>query len=269
MEKNTEELTALLPNIATQMRGLLSGLYLAATKAIPAEDREKDPKLDAIAAVLDQNFYRLLRLVNSMSAAQYLTDDPLFTMRDTNLVRLVSEVCETSGDLAELLGIRLRFVCAAERLLCAVHPAALEQLLYHLLSNALKFTPAGGSVTVELKKSGEQLLLCVSDTGCGITPEQMAHLFDSPTQPPQVSVPPHGLGLGLPLCRAIAERHNGSLTVRSTPGTGSEFTVSLPNRQLGDRVSDVPLVYNSGFNRALLGLADALPTKAYTVRELD
>ena len=132
-----EDLAALLPNLANQMRGLLSNLYLAASQAIPAEAREQDPVLDAKAAVLDQSFYRLLRLVNSLSAAEYLTEDHPLLLRDTDLVKLVGTVCETSGDLAELLGIHLRFICAMERRICAVSPAALEQLLYHLLSNAL------------------------------------------------------------------------------------------------------------------------------------
>ena len=268
MDQHRQELALLLPGIANQMRVLLSNLRLAASQAIPAELRERDPALDAKAAVLDQSFYRLLRLVNSLSAAEYLTEDHPLLLRDTDLVKLVGTVCETSGDLAELLGIHLRFICAMERRICAVSPAALEQLLYHLLSNALKFTAAGGTVTVELKKRGTQLLLSVADTGCGIPPERLEHLFDSCLQP-QKAVPRHGLGLGLPLCRAIAERHGGRIAVESVPQQGTRFTVSLPDRQLGAQVSDVSPLYDSGFNRPLLGLADALPAGAYTVRNQD
>ena len=247
-----EDLAALLPNLANQMRGLLSNLYLAASQAIPAEAREQDPVLDAKAAVLDQSFYRLLRLVNSLSSAEYLAAAQPAALRDADLVKLIGEVCESAGDLAEMLGIHLKFICA------------MEQLLYHLLSNALKFTPAGGTVTVELKKSGGELLLSVADTGCGISPEQMEHLFDGylHTQ----AVPRRGLGLGLPLCRAIAERHGGRIAVKSVPGQGSCFTVFLPDRQSGTQVSDVTPLYASGFNRPLMGLADALPAAAYTVR---
>ena len=164
MEQHETE-AALLPNIANQMRSLLSNLYLAASQVIPPEQREQDPALDAKAAILEQSFFRLLRLVNSMSAAEYLSDSQTLSLRDADLVKLVSEVCESSADLAEQLGIQLKFVCAMDRRVCAIHPAAVEQMLYHLLSNALKFTPAGGTVTVELKKSGETLRLTISDTG--------------------------------------------------------------------------------------------------------
>lgn len=264
-----EDLAALLPNLANQMRGLLSNLYLAASQAIPAEAREQDPVLDAKAAVLDQSFYRLLRLVNSLSSAEYLAAAQPAALRDADLVKLIGEVCESAGDLAEMLGIHLKFICAMERRICAVHAGAMEQLLYHLLSNALKFTPAGGAVTVELKKSGETLRLTVSDTGCGIPPERMAHLFDGCFQPGHPSPAPYGLGLGLPLCRAIAEKHGGSITVESAPGKGSRFIVSLPDRQLGSQLSDIPSVYNGGFSRPLLGLADALPSDAFAVRNLE
>ena len=166
MEQHETE-AALLPNIANQMRSLLSNLYLAASQVIPPEQREQDPALDAKAAILEQSFFRLLRLVNSMSAAEYLSDSQTLSLRDADLVKLVSEVCESSADLAEQLGIQLKFVCAMDRRVCAIHPAAVEQMLYHLLSNALKFTPAGGTVTVELKKSGETLRLTVSDPAFG------------------------------------------------------------------------------------------------------
>ena len=151
MEQHETE-AALLPNIANQMRSLLSNLYLAASQVIPPEQREQDPALDAKAAILEQSFFRLLRLVNSMSAAEYLSDSQTLSLRDADLVKLVSEVCESSADLAEQLGIQLKFVCAMDRRVCAIHPAAVEQMLYHLLSNALKFTPAGGTVTVDGKE---------------------------------------------------------------------------------------------------------------------
>ena len=193
-----------------------------------------------------------------------------FTLEDNIYLPLVlagksyREMHDRLLPLAEQLGIRLRFVCAMERRICAMDPPAMEQLLYHLLSNALKATPAGGEVAVELKKSGGQLLLSVTDTGCGIPPERLARLFDGSL--PSRTEPGQGLGLGLPLCRAIAERQGGSITGASTPGQGSCFTVSLPDHQLGSRISDVALAYDSGFNRPLLGLADALPADVYTIR---
>lgn len=268
MEPEQNQLAALFPNVAAQMRGALSNLHLAAAQLMPAEAREQDPALDAKAALLDQSYYQVLRLVNSLSAAGALTDDSPLALQDRDLVSLVGELCEKTAALAPLLGLEVRFVCAFERLICAVNPDALEQLLYHLFSNAFKFTPAGGTVTVELKRAGGRVLLSVTDTGRGIPEERLPALFDRYLHG-QMDPPPHGLGLGLPLCRRIAERHGGMLMAESRVGKGSRFTLSLPEKHVGGGVSDRPFDYAGGFNRTLLALADALPAKAFLLRNQD
>ena len=139
--------------------------------------------------------------------------------------------------------------------------------MQHLLSNAFKFTPAGGTVTVELKFHAKRVLLTVADTGCGIPPEHLEALFDRYLHGDPLSPAPQGLGLGLPLCRRIAEGHGGTIMAESVVGKGSRFTLSLPDRQTGTSgVSDIALDYSGGFNRTLLALADALPAKAFLLR---
>lgn len=269
MEQDQNQLASLFPNIATQLRGALSNLHLAAAQLAPASAREQNPTLDAQAALLDQSYYQLLRLVNSLSSAAYLTSDAPLPLQDRDIVDLVSEVCEHSVSLAPLLGLELRFVCAMDHHICAIAPDPLEQLLYHLLSNAFKFTPAGGTVTVELRVWQKHVLLSVADTGRGIPEERLSTLFDRYLHSEMMDPPPHGLGLGLPLCRRIAEGHGGTLMAESHSGKGSRFTLSLPDRQVGGGVSDVPFDYSGGFNRTLLALADALPSKAFLLRSQD
>ena len=241
MEQHETE-AALLPNIANQMRSLLSNLYLAASQVIPPEQREQDPALDAKAAILEQSFFRLLRLVNSMSAAEYLSDSQTLSLRDADLVKLVSEVCESSADLAEQLGIQLKFVCAMDRRVCAIHPAAVEQMLYHLLSNALKFTPAGGTVTVELKKSGETLRLTISDTGCGIPEEYQQSIFQPFFRVDKSRSREYGgVGLGLSLVWEIAALHGGSVWVEESSDKGTTIAVELPTGAESDPSgADIP-----------------------------
>lgn len=265
MEPEENRLASLFPDVAAQLRAALSNLHLAAAQLIPAEARERDPALDAKAALLDQSYYQVLRLVNSLSAAGGLVDDTPLTLQDRDLVELVGELCEKAAGVATLLGLEVRFVCARERLMCAVDPEALEQLVYHLLSNAFKFTSAGGTVTIELKSTGSRVLLSVTDTGAGIPEDRIPTLFDRYLHK-QMDPPPHGLGLGLPLCRRIAERHGGMLMAESRLGKGSRLTLSLPERTVGSGVSDRPFDYAGGFNRTLLALADALPAKAFLLR---
>ena len=256
MEQDENHLASLFPDVATQLRAALSNLHLAAAQLAPAEARETDPALDQKAALLDQSYYRLLRLVNSLSSAAWLADSAPLPLQDRDIVALVSEICEKVGDLAPLLGLELRFVCA-------MAATALEQAVYQLLSNAFKFTPPGGTVTVELQVKNGLVLLSVSDTGEGIPDERLPTLFDRYLHGGQPDAPSHGLGLGLPLCRRVAEGHGGTLMAESRVGEGSRFTLSLPDKQVGGGVSDVPFDYTGGFNRTLMNLADALPVKAF------
>lgn len=267
MEK--DHLTALFPQIALQMRYALSSLHLAASTLAPAEAREWDQELDQRAAVLDQSFYQLLRLVNQLSAAVYLTDEEPLPLRDRDIGEFFQELCAQAGSLAAYRGIDFRVENQLGYHTCAVAPDAMEQLFFNLLSNAFKFTPAGGTVTVTLRLKGGYIHLSVADTGCGIEPERMEHIFEGFAHGDPMAPPPHGLGLGLALCRRFAEGQGGALLARSTPGEGSVFTLSLPDRRVNETVRDLAVDYAGGFNRALLGLADALPAKAFRVRESD
>lgn len=262
---NPEDLSLLLPHIAAHMRNSMSSLYLAALQLAPPAKREQDPDLDARAALLDQSYYRLTRLVNSLTSAKYFSGDPL-PLRDGNLVELVTSLFEQVESLSKMRGLDMRYSCAMESHICAFCPEALEQLFYQLISNAFKFTPPGGHIFVELRMSRGQILLSVEDDGPGIPQERLDTLFE--IRPSEIPVPPpHGMGIGLPLCHRIAAAHGGMLMVESHLGKGTRFTLSLPDKQMGRTVvSDLVNDYAGGFNRTLLALADVLPPDAFLIR---
>lgn len=256
---------SLLPQAAAQMRGALSNLYFAAARLAPASAREQDPELDAKAALVDQSYYRLIRLVNDLAATHYLNGEPL-ALQDRDIVEFVTDIFAKAASLAPFRGLETRLLCAADRHLCAFCPDALEQLLYQLLSNAFKFTPSGGLITVELRLAAERVFLSVEDTGPGIDPERLETLFDSYHQAERPAPPSQGLGLGLALCQGIAKGHGGIMTAESHQGKGSRFTFSMPDRLSGAMLSDVRFDYSGGFNRALMALSNALPPEAFTIR---
>lgn len=256
---------SLLAQAAAQLRGGLSNLYLAVNRLAPAGAREEVPELDAKAALVDQSYYRLVRLVNNFSATRYLNGSPL-SFRDRDIVEFVAELFAKAASLAPLRGLETRLICAADQHICAFCPDALEQLLYQLLSNAFKFTPPGGLITVELKLTGGLVLLSVEDTGAGIPPERLETLFDSYHQPEQPAPPAQGLGLGLALSQGIARGHGGTLTAQSRPGKGSRFTFSMPDRRSGSTLSDRSFDYGGGFNRTLMALSDSMPPEAFQIR---
>ena len=257
-------LARFFPSLAVQLRTALSNLYLAVDTLIPADARDFDPSLDRNLAVLDLNYYRLLRLAGNLSAAAELGTPLPPPGEDRDIVAETELACREADSLARLLGLSLRFRCRKTSHFCALRPGAVRQILMQLLSNAFKFTPAGGEVTVELQTEPGWVRLTVSDNGPGIPPEEADALFDRYLHPEKRPLPPHGLGLGLPICRHLAEGHGGRILVESRAGKGTRVTVLLPDRQTGtlalsDRESD----YSGGFNPTLLGLADALPAEAF------
>ncbi|MBI2400796.1 MAG: HAMP domain-containing protein [Deltaproteobacteria bacterium] len=105
----------------------------------------------------------------------------------------------------------------------------LSQLIYNLIDNAIKYTPSGGKVELQLGQDGQTAIFRVKDTGVGISPEDLPYIFDrfyrvDKARTREVG----GAGLGLSICKEIAEAHGGTLNAESVPGKGSTFTASLP-----------------------------------------
>ena len=119
---------------------------------------------------------------------------------------------------------------ACDDLTVRADPDRLQQILLNLLTNAIKFTPPGGRITVSCERAGDRALLRVRDTGIGIAHDQLERIFDAFVQLGGES--PHttqrGVGLGLAISRELARAMGGELTADSTPGEGSVFTLELP-----------------------------------------
>ena len=114
-----------------------------------------------------------------------------------------------------------------DRAMIRADEGLLELVWTNLLSNAMKFTPAGGTITITERSDGEKRTVCVADTGCGMDAATQARIFDKFYQ----GDPSHateGNGLGLALVQRILELSGGTITVESAPGKGSAFTVTLP-----------------------------------------
>jgi cell cycle sensor histidine kinase DivJ len=125
-------------------------------------------------------------------------------------------------------GVQLRGVLPAEPLEVLADRRALKQIVINLVSNALKFTPRGGLVTVSLAALGDALELSVADTGIGIAEQDLARLGRPYEQAGDMSQKAKGTGLGLSLVRAFAELHGGEMAIESRLGEGTAVTVRLP-----------------------------------------
>jgi signal transduction histidine kinase len=120
-------------------------------------------------------------------------------------------------------------IAAMEEITLSGDSLWLHQLITNLLHNAINYTPEGGKVTLSVAREGDSAVLKVWDTGPGIPPEHLPHIFDRFYRVDSGrSRDQGGSGLGLNIARWIVESHGGSLTAESTPGSGATFTARLP-----------------------------------------
>lgn len=263
-------LTEVLPNVAQELRGAMANVYAAANRLAPIEARESDETVDKNAAVFTQSYYRMYRVIGNLTDAKMLAESGKFTLGSDDIVGVVRTVCERAEALFEAEGVTLRFTSDKSGQIIAMDAALIERLVLNLLSNALKFTPQGGSVDVRVRVTQRQVYLTVSDTGCGIPADKLEHVFDRFLDANAMDPPPHGVGLGLALCRRIAQGHGGTIVAESEEGKGAKFTVSLPNvRSDNATLRQGKTVYAGGFNQTLLELSDALGASAFTHQYLD
>jgi len=126
-------------------------------------------------------------------------------------------------------GIGLRVADPGLPLMANFDPGHMAKVVRNLLGNALKFTPARGSITVDCRASDGRVELSVRDTGCGIAADDLPHVFERYYQGDQTHASQPGTGIGLALVRELVELHQGSVAVESTPGAGATFRVTFPD----------------------------------------
>lgn len=199
------------------LRAILDGVYAL-------EEAE-------IVRLYDQTRH-LTRLVNDLHelALAEAHELPLM-LSSVDLAEVVQGTREVFEPLAEADGVMLRVELLGELPTVQGDRARLRQAVYNLVSNALRHSPAGTTITIQLEKTAVDIQLRVQDTGEGIAPEHMPHVFDRFYRVDKMrSRDTGGTGLGLAIVRAIVEAHSGRVTVVSEGvGKGSTFTIHLPS----------------------------------------
>ena len=148
---------------------------------------------------------------------------------ETDLVALTHSIVLGFAARAEREEVALDFDAEPEQIDVWIDPERVEQVLTNLLSNAFKFTPAGGRIHVSLREADEAVVLTVRDTGEGIPPDVLPHIFERFRQADDTATRRHeGVGIGLSLVHELVTLHGGRIEAESTLGAGSTFTVRLP-----------------------------------------
>ena len=251
-QRETERVKALeqlksnfFSNITHEFRTPLSLILEPARQLLK---NPQDPLLTDKIRLIEKHGRRLQRLVNQLlDMAKLEAGQMPLELRRGDFGAAVREVFEVFLPLAEQRGVKMT-LSQEQRALDEVDfdPGKIELILNNLLSNALKFTPSGGKVEIniavaEAANAPALLKVAVSDTGIGIPPEALDRVFDRFYQVDASSTRTgEGTGIGLALSKELALRMDGDLTVRSTPGEGSTFILSVPMLRSADTVRWVP-----------------------------
>ena len=234
-----EFLATLSHELRTPLNAILGWTKLLRSGAVPPGSAERAlEKIERNAQVQARLIEDLLEISRIVSGKLRLE------FRPVDLVDLCVAATESIRPTAEARGIELQRDFHRGPLPTAGDPDRLQQVVWNLLSNAVKFTPAGGVVTMTLRREGELDEIVVTDTGVGIEAEFLPNVFETFRQADASTTRVHGgLGLGLSIVKQLVELHGGEVTAASPgAGQGATFTVRLPVRSPDRRrAEDNPL----------------------------
>jgi PAS domain S-box-containing protein len=191
----------------------------------------REEQLDRALEIVERNAQAQTRLIEDLLDVSRIVSGKLDVhMRPVTLNQIIDGVVADMRPGAEAKGVGLRLTRSADEIGIIGDADRLEQVARNLLSNAIKFTPEGGRIEAELRRLNTHVELRVSDTGRGISPEFLPHVFDRFRQAYRADAGARaGLGLGLAIVRHVVEAHGGIVTAESAGvGRGATFTVRLP-----------------------------------------
>ena len=236
-----EFLATLSHELRTPLNAILGWSQILQSRNLSESDAKK------ALSTIERNARSQNQLIGDiLDVSRIITGKLRLDVRSVDLSEIISAVVDAARPAAEAKNIRLQILLDPQAGPISGDPERLQQVIWNLLANAVKFTPKGGRVQIRLERVNSHVEIVVSDTGKGIKPEFLPHVFDRFRQSDGSMTRRHGgLGLGLAIVRQIVELHGGTASVDSAgEGQGATFTVKLPLLPIRrEPESDVPRVH--------------------------
>ena len=221
MKEVTAQKLQFFTNVSHEVRTPLT-LILAPLDRLIVSLRESPYASDL--RLIQKNANRLLRVINQILDFRKVEGkQEKLAVREIDLVPFVGEIKSYFDSMASVRAIAYTFTSSIKQCTLWIDPDLLERVFFNLLSNAFKFTPEGGSVRIELTEEEDRVFIQVIDTGSGIQPGNLPHLFDRFYTEDRSM----GTGIGLHLVKEYIHMHGGEIHVESEPGQRTTFTVCL------------------------------------------
>lgn len=250
---------------ARELRTPLSGIMMATQKYFKQLSENNDPIVQKQAAYINQNLYRMLRIVSNMSDAGRYANSVDVHFEYTNISAALQEMLSLIQSTCGESGYNFNFICPQEPVYGPIDREKLERGVYNLISNALKFADASSCVEVIVSHNEKRLYVTVKDNGKGIPAAIRDTIYHRYRRSPGIEDPIHGIGLGMVLARSVASIHSGALLMEVSPSRGAMITmsISLTRRELSLRSPYTRIDYAGEHNHCLIELSDCLSAEQY------
>jgi signal transduction histidine kinase/ActR/RegA family two-component response regulator len=229
-ERDSRMKDEFLATLSHELRTPLNAI-LGWAQVLRAEAGDLDVEIREGINVIERNARVQARLIEDLlDMSRIISGKVRLDVQRVDLATVIEAAVQSAQPAADAKGIRIQQAVDPIAGPVKGDPARLQQVVWNLLSNAIKFTPKGGRVQVFLERVNSHLEIVVSDTGEGIRPEFLPHVFDRFRQADASTTRRHGgLGLGLSIVKQLVELHGGSVRAKSPgEGGGSTFVVMLP-----------------------------------------
>jgi CheY-like chemotaxis protein/two-component sensor histidine kinase len=223
-----EFLATVSHELRTPLNAILGWAALLRSEKLSDAAREK-----AYETLYNSSRAQAQLIEDLLDVSRIITGKLRLEVQPVELAGLIESAVESLRPAAEAKSVRLQMIIDPHAGPISGDPARLQQVLWNLLSNAVKYTPKGGRVYIKLEQVNSHIELSVADTGVGIDPGFLPHVFERFAQEGSASNGRSGLGLGLSIVRSLVEMHGGHVKAESEgQGKGAIFTVSLPRMPL-------------------------------------
>ena len=264
-DAQNEELQA-MALAARELREPLAAIMISAEHLFPASFDPEDAKATEQMARINRGLFQMLRLISNMSDANRYASSVPVSMEVKNITALLEEVFHKACLLAEQTEIHLNYTGIDQNIYCLVNGELLERAVLNAVSNAMKFTPSGGTIQAQLTRRNNRLYLSIQDNGTGIPEHLRSTLFSRYSREPGVEDGRFGIGLGFVIIRSAAAQHGGTVLVDHPQDCGTRITLSLSISSDSEAALRSPVLrvdYAGERDHGLLELADVLPANLY------
>lgn len=243
---------------ARELRAPLNSTMLMADRLLSQED----PEIRDQAARLNRGLYQLLRIVGNMSDAGFCPTNSRHSLHDMKTV--MAEIFQKAQPFAEAGGLQLQYSGLSEHIYSLCDPQRLERAVSNILSNAIKFTPKGGTIQASFSMSGNTLRLSIQDSGSGIADSLIGNVFSRYLRQSALEDSRYGIGLGMVLVRSVATEHGGTVLIDQPEGSGTRVTLTIAIRQEEPKLnSRIMYPISGGYDSGLIEFSEVLPASMY------